>query len=410
MNMLLIVSIAMIAGLLVSRLARLVHLPNVTAFLVAGLIIGPCVSGLITKEQTATMNVVSEAALGFIAYSIGAEFRLEHLRRIGRGPLVITVCQGLSTALLVDLGLIALNLIFYPASSYGVPMSLILGAIALATAPAATLMVVKQYKAHGSVTEMLLPVVAMDDALGLMVFSISSSVAGAMLGGEVTVSSMLVSPLIEIVGSLTLGAAIGFLLSLMCRFFHSRGNELGLSIAAVLGGVGLCDVLGLSSLLVCMMIGAIMVNMVDEDHRRTLIEQCDRFTPPVFLLFFVLSGAELDITVLPLVGVIGIAYLLLRSVGKWSGSLVGAVITHCDDNIKKYLGLTLLPQAGVAIGMANMVMGRFGGNSDPQVASMATQINTIVLSGTLVFELIGPVITKIALKKAGEIDENMLKS
>lgn len=410
MNMLLIVSIAMIAGLLVSRLARLVHLPNVTAFLVAGLIIGPCVSGLITKEQTATMNVVSEAALGFIAYSIGAEFRLDHLRRIGKGPLVITVCQGLSTALLVDLGLISLNLIFYPASSYGVPMSLILGAIALATAPAATLMVVKQYKAHGPVTEMLLPVVAMDDALGLMIFSISSSVAGAMLGGEVTVSSMLVSPLIEIVGSLALGAAIGFLLSLMCRFFHSRGNELGLSIAAVLGGVGLCDVLGLSSLLVCMMIGAIMVNMVDEDHRRTLIEQCDRFTPPVFLLFFVLSGAELDITVLPLVGVIGIAYLLLRSLGKWSGSLVGAVITHCDDNIKKYLGLTLLPQAGVAIGMANMVMSRFGANPDPQVASMATQINTIVLSGTLVFELIGPVITKIALKKAGEIDENMLKS
>ncbi len=410
MNMLLIVSIAMIAGLMVSRLARLVHLPNVTAFLVAGLIIGPCVSGLITKEQTATMNVVSEAALGFIAYSIGAEFRLEHLRRIGKGPLVITVCQGLSTALLVDLGLIALNSIFYPANTYGVPMSLILGAIALATAPAATLMVVKQYKAHGSVTEMLLPVVAMDDALGLMVFSISSSVAGAMLGGEVTVSSMLVSPLIEIVGSLPLGAAIGFLLSLMCRFFHSRGNELGLSIAAVLGGVGLCDVLGLSSLLVCMMIGAIMVNMVDEDHRRTLIEQCDRFTPPVFLLFFVLSGAELDITVLPLVGVIGIAYLLLRSAGKWSGSLVGAMITHCDDNIKKYLGLTLLPQAGVAIGMANMVMSRFGANSDPQVASMATQINTIVLSGTLVFELFGPVITKIALKKAGEIDESMLKS
>lgn len=406
MNILLVVSIAMIAGLLVSRLARLVHLPNVTAFLVAGLIIGPCVSGLISEEQTKTMAVVSEAALGFIAYSIGAEFRLDHLKKIGKGPLVITASQGLATALLVDAGLIALNLIFYKENAHGVPMSILLGAIALATAPAATLMVVKQYKAHGPVTEMLLPVVAMDDALGLMVFSISASVAGGMLGGEITVKSMLLTPMIEIVGSLALGSAIGFALSMMCRFFHSRGNELGLSIAAVLGGVGLCDVLGLSSLLVCMMIGAVMVNMVDEDHRRTLIEQCDRFTPPVFLLFFVLSGAELDLTVLPQVGVIGVAYLLLRSLGKWSGTLAGAVITKSDTNIKKYLGLTLLPQAGVAIGMANMVSTRFG--SDPSSEAMAKQINTIVLSGTLIFELIGPVITKIALKKAGEIDEASL--
>ncbi len=405
MNMLLVISIAMVAGLLVSRLARLVHLPNVTAFLVAGLVIGPCVSGLITEDQTQAMNIVSEAALGFIAYSIGAEFRLDHLKKIGKGPLIITFSQGLMTALLVDAGLIALSVIFYRENNYAVPMSILLGAIALATAPAATLMVVKQYKAHGPVTEMLLPVVAMDDALGLMVFSVSSSVASGMLGGEITVNSMLLTPLIEIVGSLALGSAIGFLLSVMCRLFHSRGNELGLSIAAVLGGVGLCDVLGLSSLLVCMMIGAIMVNMVDEDHRRTLIEQADRFTPPVFLLFFVLSGAELDVTVLPQVGVIGIAYLLLRSIGKWSGASIGAAATHSDKNIVKYLGLTLLPQAGVAIGMAQMVNARFGSSSSTE--AMAKQINTVVLSGTLVFELIGPVITKIALKKSGEIDEQV---
>lgn len=406
MNMLLVIAIAMISGLLMSRVARLVHLPNVTAFLIAGLIIGPCVSGLISEEQTQTMNIVSEAALGFIAYAIGAEFRMDHLKRIGRAPLIITASQGLATAILVDAGLITLNLLIYPEKTGGIPMSILLGAIALATAPAATLMVVKQYKAHGPVTEMLLPVVAMDDALGLMVFSVSASIAETMLGGNPTLQNMLLTPLIEIVGSLALGGAIGFMLSMMCRYFHSRGNELALSIAAVLGGVGLCDVLGLSSLLVCMMIGAVMVNMVDEDHRRTLIEQSERFTPPVFLLFFVLSGAELDVTVLPMVGVIGIAYLLLRSLGKWSGTLVGAVITKSDSNIKKYLGLTLLPQAGVAIGMAGMVSARFGSGSS---AEMAKQINTIVLSGTLIFELIGPVITKIALKKSGEIDEETLR-
>lgn len=399
MNMLLIIAIAMVAGLIISRGARLVKLPNVTAFLIAGLIIGPCVSGMITKEQTESMNIISQAALGFIAYSIGAEFKLDHLKKIGKGPLIITIAQGVATAAIVDIGLIIIT-------GGNVPFSILLGAIALATAPAATLMVVKQYKAHGPVTEMLLPVVAMDDALGLMVFSISASIASGLLGGEVTVQSMLLSPLIEIVGSLGLGAVLGLVLSLLCRYFHSRGNELGLSIAAVLAGVGLCDMLGLSSLLVCMMIGAIMVNLVDEDHRRTLIEQSERFTPPVFLLFFVLSGAELDITILPQVGLIGISYILLRSLGKWSGTLAGAVITHSDSNIKKYLGLTLLPQAGVAIGMANMVMTRFPAET---YGDIGISINTIVLTGTLIFELVGPIITKIALKKAGEIDESNLR-
>lgn len=385
MNVLLTIGIAMAAGLLVSRLARLVKLPNVTAFLVAGLVIGPCVGRIITEEQAASMNVISEAALGFIAYAIGGEFKLSYLKKIGKAPLTITFFQGMTTALCVDVGLIVLGV--------PVPEALLLGAIALATAPAATLMVVRQYKANGPVTQMLLPVVAMDDALGLMVFSISSSVAAALLGGEMTVQSMLVAPLVEIVGSLALGSALGFVLGYCSRFFASRGNKLALSIALVLAGVGLCDMWGLSSLLVCMMIGAVMVN-ISQQHE-VLMEQCDRFTPPLFLLFFVLSGAQLDLTVLPVVGLTGICYLLLRSIGKWCGTMLGALCVHADKNIRKYLGLTLLPQAGVAIGMSQLVSIKF--------PALASQINTIVLAGVLVFELVGPIVTKLALTKAGEI-------
>lgn len=385
MNILLIIGIAMGAGLLMSRLARIAKLPNVTAFLVAGLIIGPCVGRVISKEQVASMNVISEAALGFIAYAIGGEFKLSYLEKIGKAPLTITFFQGIATALCVDVGLIVLGT--------PVPQALLLGAIALATAPAATLMVVRQYKAKGPVTQMLLPVVAMDDALGLMVFSISSSVAAALLGGEMTVQSMIISPLVEIVGSLALGSVLGFVLGYCSRFFASRGNKLALSIALVLAGVGLCDMWGLSSLLVCMMIGAVMVN-ISQQHE-VLMEQCDRFTPPLFLLFFVLSGAQLDLTVLPVVGLTGLFYLLLRSIGKWSGTMLGALCVHADENIRKYLGLTLLPQAGVAIGMSQLVSIKF--------PALASQINTIVLAGVLVFELIGPIVTKLALSKAGEI-------
>ncbi|MBQ7521176.1 MAG: cation:proton antiporter, partial [Clostridia bacterium] len=331
MNILLIMGIAMGAGLLMSRAARAVKLPNVTAFLVAGLVIGPCVGGIITKEQAASMGVISDAALGFIAYSIGAEFKLSYLKKIGKAPLTITAFQGLTTALCVDAGLIALSAAF-PQLGITVPMALLLGAIALATAPAATLMVVRQYKADGPVTRMLLPVVAMDDALGLMVFSVSASVAEGMLGGEMTAGSMVVTPLLEIVGSVALGAALGFVLAFCARFFASRGNKLALSIACVLAGVGLCDMWGLSSLLVCMMIGAVMVNL--SQQREVLMEQCDRFTPPLFLLFFVLSGADLDLGVLPSVGVIGVLYLLLRFIGKWGGTLLGSLCVHADENIR----------------------------------------------------------------------------
>ena len=385
MNTLLIVAIALAAGLLLSRLAGKLKLPNVTAFLIAGLFIGPCVTGLISHEALSSMAIVSEAALGFIAFSIGGEFKLSHLKKIGKAPLTITVAQGVATALFIDLGLILLG--------FDVPTALLLGAIGLATAPAATLMVVRQYKADGPVTRMLLPVVAMDDALGLMVYSISASVAQALLGGQMTVSSMVVAPLVEIVGSLALGVALGMALTYLSNFFRSRGNKLALTIACVLAGVALCSMWHLSSLLVCMMIGAVVVNM--SNNSKVIMEQTDRFTPPLFLLFFVLSGAELDLSVLPAVGLLGIAYVVLRSLGKCLGTTAGAIMVKADKNIRNYLGFTLLPQAGVAIGMATLTVGRF-----PELGSL---ISTVVLAGVLVFELFGPIITKWALTRSGEI-------
>lgn len=386
MNMLLALSLALIVGLFFSRIIRLIHLPNVTAYLVGGLLVGPSVLGLLPQDAVASLSVLTDVALGFIAYSIGAEFRLSYLRQIGSKPIVITLFEGLCAVALVDVALIAMG--------FPLPLCLMLGAIAAATAPAATLMVVRQYKARGPVCSMLLPVVAMDDALCLMAFSISSAIAAAIYSGEaLTVQSMLISPLLQIAGSLLLGAGIGLVQALAARFFHSRGNMLSLTIAAVLGGLALCEMWGLSSLLVCMMIGAVMINLSPASNK--IIEQCDRFTPPLFMLFFVLSGADLNLSVLPTVGLLGVSYLLFRSLGKWIGAFIGSSLVKAEPNVRKYLGYTLLPQAGVAIGMTQLAM--------QVIPEYGVTVRAVILAGTLVYELIGPVITKVALTKAGEI-------
>ena len=386
MNVLLALSLAFAMGLFFSRLIRYIRLPNVTAYLLAGLVVGPHLLGVFTREMNDSLAVISDAALGFIAYSIGSEFKLSYLREIGMKPMVITLFEGCGASLVV---FAALALLGTP-----MPLTLALSAIAAATAPAATLMVVRQYKANGPVTKMLLPVVAMDDALGLILYAVLIALAQTMESGvALTLSSLVIQPLIQIVGSLGLGVVLGLALVYVLRFFHSRGNKLALTIMAVFAGVGLCAMLGWSSLLCCMMTGAVMVNLCKQSN--VMLEQCDRFTPPLFLLFFVLSGANLDLSVLPSVGLVGAAYVLARVVGKSLGATAGAMVEKCEPNIIKYLGPTLIPQAGVAIGMARMCT--------TALPEYGAAINAIVLSGTLIYELIGPVITKIALTKAGEI-------
>ncbi|MBO6061418.1 MAG: cation:proton antiporter, partial [Clostridia bacterium] len=328
--------------------------------------------------------------------SIGGEFKLSTIKKLGGKIIVITLVQALTTVALVMFVMMFIR----SDCEFYVSRALLLGAIAAATAPAATLMVVRQFKAKGPVTETLLPVVAFDDAVGHVIFSVCFSLAEVFAAGSgVTVQKVLLEPLREIGLSLLIGAALGALLGLMCRFFKSRDSRLMLMVCAVILGAGLSEVLDLSSLLVCMMIGAVFANVrADSIH---ILSHCEKWTPPLFMLFFVISGADLKLEILPKVGLAGIVYVLVRAVGKYSGAFAGAAMVKSERTVRDYLGLTLLPQAGVAIGMAQMVAG------SEDLAVVADQVVTVVLFATLVYELTGPIITKVALSAAGEIERDM---
>ena len=392
MHVLFYIAIAMAGGLILSRLAKLAKLPNVTGYLVAGLIIGPCCLKLIPADSLSGLNVITTTALGFIAFSIGGEFKLSSIKAIGKNVIVITFFQAAMAVALVDIVLCLCG--------FDTPLALTLGAIATATAPAATLMVVRQYKAKGELTNTLLPVVAMDDAMGLIVFSISIAIADTLSSGKaISFYSMLVEPLIEIVLSLVAGCAIGLIVALVLRFFHSKANKLCICIAAVVLGVSLAKSFGLSDLLLCMMIGATLVNV--RNDALDLLDNTDKWTPPLFMLFFVISGAELDVTALPTVGLLGVIYIVVRALGKYSGAYIGSAIVKAPANIRKYLGITLLPQAGVAIGMAQIAL--------TELPKYGAKIQAVVLCATLIYELLGPLATKMALMKAGEIPAESIR-
>ncbi len=410
-NVVLTIAIALTLGLLSTRLMKVIGLPNVTGYLVVGLIIGPYMLGIIDKPSLESMSIISSLALGFIAFSIGVEFKIRHIKEIGKSAITITMFQALLATLFVDVALL-IAIPSMPAEA------IVLGAIATATAPAATLMVVRQYKAKGIVTGTLLPVVALDDAVGLIVFAVSNSIALSMLSGaSLTVMNLVVFPLLEIVVSLVIGAAIGGLLSIVPTFFKSRDNRLIATIIAVFACIGVCELFShlnstgvipfkLSDLLVCMMAGAVFVNLRVESE--TMMQGTDRWTPVLFMLFFILSGAELNILSLGNLQIVLllVIYLIARCAGKYIGSFVGAVVTKADKNVRKYLGITLWPQAGVAIGMATLCNKEFAAAGFEEVGQT---IVTITMCAVLVYELFGPVFTKIALAKAGEISPEMLK-
>ena len=385
-DILLSLGAAIAIGMVFNRLVKKLGLPNVTGYLVAGVLLGPCFLQIIPTVWLRSCTVLVNVALGFIAFSIGGEFKISKIKKIGKSVLIITLFQALMTTALVDIGL----LIFFPPA-----VALCLGAIATATAPAATLMVIRQYKAEGPVTNILMPVVALDDAIGLIVFSISLSLAKLTLAVEgVNPLHILLDPLKEIALSLIIGAVIGGLLSFCLGFFHSRSNRLVSIISAVFIGTSVADLFHLSSLLLCMAIGAMMSNFYRESEK--MLDLTEHWTPAVLLLFFVISGAELDLAVVPTVGLLGVLYLVLRSLGKYFGARLGASVVHEDKNVRKYLGVALLPQAGVAIGMSQIVV-----NALP--SEYGAPIRAVVLCATLVYELFGPLLTKIVLKKAGEI-------
>ena len=400
-------AVALVGGLMLSRLTKLLHLPAVTAYLLAGLLLGPFCLGLLnipglgfnSLQQVESFNIVTQTALGFIAFTIGNEFRLHQLKAMGRSAITIGILQAVITTVVVDVILIVLHLCFPHVIS--LPCAIVLGAIASATAPAATLMVVRQYKADGPLTRLLMLVVAIDDAVGLLLFSISFGIASALAHGQVSVLGVVVEPILEIVLSLGLGAIMGWLLDWVEQFFHSRSKRMTISVAFVLLTVGLSMLkfqigpihCGFSLLLVCMMTGTVFCNICDTSEE--LMGRIESWTVPLNVLFFVISGAELDLQVLinPVTILVGVIYILARSAGKYYGSSISCRLTRQDKPIVDNLGITLLPQAGVALGMALTAATLPGGHLT----------RNVVLFAVLIYELVGPSLTKRSLTAVGEI-------
>lgn len=441
MDYVLLLGILLICGLFSTRIMKKLNLPNVTGYLLVGLIIAiiciifdtilgntksvfdPLTStfkgGTLEEELVLLNNLISGIALGFIALTIGEEFRWSKIKKVGSKIITITFFQAFLTAILVDIALIILCL------SLKLPLeiSICLGAIATATAPAATLMIINQYKAKGKLVDILLPVVAFDDAIGLIIFSISLSIAKVIASGTtITIMSIIIIPLINILGSIILGALLGFLLHFVVNYFKSRNNHIVTLIAFTLLGVGLCSsinkiqILGesleFSNLLCCMMIGALYNNLASEEHLDIVkrdFELVERWTPFLFMLFFILSGTHLvtsikmileeNINTLLIAVMIFIVYLIVRCIGKYFGAYFGCKVSHQDKITSTYLGIMLFPQAGVAIGMANQV-------SQIECFKLTDSGNiivTVVLCATLIYELFGPLLTKWALIKSGQI-------
>ena len=409
MTTILAISVALIMGLLMTRILRPLKLPDVTAYLIAGVLIGPYVLGrlniqgvgFISTSDVEQYALISSVALGFIAFTIGNEFRLSQLKNIGRQAMVVGIAEGLVASVCVNIAMFVLHI--FLGDKLPVTTAILLGAIATATAPAATLMVVRQYKAKGKLTDILLPVVALDDAVALMVFAVSFGVAMALRDGAFNITSILVEPILEIILSLIVGAFMGWLLTQLEILFNSNSNRLSLTIAFVFLTVGISmlefDIGGIhiafSSLLVCMMLGTIFCNIcpLSED----LMEKSDRWTAPLFALFFVISGAELELSVFSDISIviIGVVYIVFRCIGKYLGAWSSSKAAGCDPTVQKYLGITLFPQAGVALGMCITAAAKFGAEG--------AMIRNIILFSVLVYELVGPSMTKWALKRTGDI-------
>lgn len=401
-------SLAMIFGLVMSRAAKLFNLPAVTSYLIGGLLLGPYAIGAFgipgigfnSLEDLNGLAIVTQVALGFIAFLIGNEFRVKDLKVMGRQAIIVGIAQAVITTLIVDAGIIVLHFAFPELISLS--SAIVLGAIAAATAPAATLMVVKQYKAKGPLTKLLLMVVAIDDAVGLIVFALSFGIATALESGAISLVSVLVEPILEILLSVILGAVLGWALNAMEIYFHSRSKRLSVAVAFVILTVGVASLefeiarvkCGFSLLLACMILGAVFCNICEASEE--LMDRTDRWSSPVNILFFVLSGAELDLKIIanPMVLIIGLVYIALRSFGKIFGAFISAKATNCSKEIQEHLGITLLPQAGVALGMALQATALNDG----------AVVRNVILFSVLVYELIGPNLTKRSLVKAGEID------
>ena len=414
MSLLLSTAFSLSAGLLMTRLfkytigRRGIMLPDVTAFLIAGIIVGPYVLGKFgigfsSAKEISAVSILSSVALGFIAFDIGSEFRAASLKEMGKSALIIGIFQAVTATFFVDGALILLSMKLGE-NVLPLPAAITLGAIASATAPAATLMVVRQFKAKGPVTDLLLPIVALDDAAGLVIFAVSMGIAQAMTGGAINLVSIIVNPLVEIICSIILGSVMGYILTLLEKLFFSNSNRLSMTIAFVLMTISLSSRefhigqvrIAFSSLLVCMTLGTIFCNMCE--YSSDIMTRSTKWSAPLYAVFFVLSGASLELSVVKSYSVmlIGAVYILVRCLGKYYGALISSSIMRCSSNVKKYLGITLFPQAGVALGMVV--------SAQALGSEMGGLIRNIILFSVLVYEIFGPMLTRMALTSAGEIE------
>jgi len=383
-TMLLYVALVLIAGLLCGRLVKQIKLPNVTGYILAGLILGPYVLGILPTGIVFQLELISDMALGFIAFSNGSEFKIDYFKRVGAAPIIIAILEALFAVIVVCAGLLAIGC--------EPEFAVLLSAIAAATAPASTIMVIKQYKAKGPVTDMLLSVVALDDAVALMVFGFSVAIAKVIAGGMLTAATIL-APFKEIGLSLLIGAILGVIFCLPLRFFKKDSNRLIIITGFVLLTVSVANILGASPLLTCMAMGGLFVNISKDEE--SIMKICDSVTPPIFLIFFVVSGAELNLSVIPTIGLVGIIYVVFRVIGKMLGAYTGAKISHQPKSVQKYLGPALIPQEGVAIGLSLV--------AQSVVPQYGEAIRAVILCSTLIYEISGPAIAKATLMRAGEI-------
>ncbi len=380
--------------LIAGKIVKQFKLPNVTGYILIGLLAG-VVFGTsqlehlfgtdVAHQMVVKFDVIKDLATGFIAFSIGTEFEFKYIKKLGKTPIVIACLESLAATVFVTVGIYIVT--------GNIQLALIMGAIAAATDPAATILVVKQYKAKGPVSKNLIPVVAIDDATALMSYGICVAIAKTLTGHFSMMT--VIEPIKEIFGAILFGVVMGLIFTVLIHYFTGRGNRLAITISMVALTVSLSHVpeLNFSPLLACMAMSMTVVNT--SSRWGPVFEQMDRMTPPVFMLFFFVTGAGMDLRVLPTIGVIGVVYIVVRVIGKLVGANIGARICHAHENVRKYLGIGLIPQAGVAIGLAMMC--------SSVVPQYANQITAVVVCGTIIYELVGPIITKIMLVKSGEI-------
>lgn len=385
-------SIILFAGFLVTRLTKRLRLPNVTGYIIAGVLIGPCCFQMVPKGLLEHMGFISDIALAFIAFGVGKFFKKEILREAGVRVIVVTLFEALAAGILVTLSMKAMFGISWD-------FALILGAIATATAPASTMMTIHQYHAKGEYVNTLLQVVALDDVVCLLAFSIVVAVVNARRDGSVSVQDV-VQPFVSNGAGIFLGALSGLGLSKLLTPDRSKDNRLILSVALLLALSGVCATLQVSPLLSCMVFGAVYMNLTDD---RKLFKQINRFTPPIMSMFFIVSGMNLDLGAIPTAGVVGLSYFLIRIVGKYGGVYLGCMVTRMPVNIKRYMGLALIPQAGVAIGLAFLGQRLLA----PEIGDL---LLTIILASSVLYELVGPACAKMSFFLSGAIKKDVVDS